>query len=137
MPSTPQNSAPSAFNYDTPIQDIRFVNKAQAEAFLVYPNTTVLLIDKELGVAHLKSADSTGLSKTKLYKIEEINPDGTAVKPSQPAQSINMEEISKKFVTVEQYDALVSKIKALQEIIAGAKCAKQTTERKLKKQSQK
>jgi 23S rRNA-/tRNA-specific pseudouridylate synthase len=35
---------------ETPIQDIKFVNRAQAEAYIVFPNTKVMLIDKESGL---------------------------------------------------------------------------------------
>ena len=42
---------------ETPIQDIKFVNRAQAEAYIVFPNTKVMLIDTENGMAYIKTAD--------------------------------------------------------------------------------
>jgi hypothetical protein len=42
--------------YETPIQDIRFVTSEEAKAFIVMPNSKALLIDKNSGVAHLKTA---------------------------------------------------------------------------------
>ena len=59
--------------YDIPIQEVRFVNSDEANAFIVMPNTKVMLIDKNNGVVYVKSADAMGQSSKELYKLEKID----------------------------------------------------------------
>lgn len=59
--------------YDIPIQEVRFVNADEANAFIVMPNTKVMLIDKNNGVVYVKSADAMGQSSKELYKFEKVD----------------------------------------------------------------
>ena len=52
QPQMQQQTQPT-MQYETPIQDIRFVTSEEAKAFIVMPNSKALLIDKNGGVAHL------------------------------------------------------------------------------------
>jgi hypothetical protein len=72
-----QPQVQSQVQYELPIQEVRFATKQQADAFMVFPNTRVLLIDKESGIAHLKMADNMGQPSTQYFKFEAINADGT------------------------------------------------------------
>jgi hypothetical protein len=126
MPPTAQIQ-PSA-PIDLPIQDIKFVNKAQAEAYILYPNTKIMLIDTENGVAYIKTADSMGLCKTDYFRFEKTNADGAPLKPQEPTQNINFDDFIKKdqigslgFATVEQYNALAQKLEQIQKRLEGAK----------------
>lgn len=116
--------------YETPIQDIRFVTSEEAKAFIVMPNSKALLIDKNGGVAHLKTADNMGQSVTQYFKFEQVNADGTPIKPQEPTTSqVDFGQFAKKeelngFVTIEQYkqlseqyNSLVEQFKTMQNII--------------------
>ena len=119
--------------YETPIQDIRFVTSEEAKAFIVMPNSKALLIDKNGGVAHLKTADNMGQSVTQYFKFEQVNADGSPLKPQEPTPQVDFGQFAKKeelngFVTIEQYkqlaeqyNSLVEQFKTMQKIIAGGK----------------
>ena len=113
---------------ELPIQDIKYVNKAQAEAYIVFPNTKVMLIDKESGVVYLKTADGMGQSKTDYFRFEPINADGSPIKPQEPIPQVNFDEFIKKedlekfgFVTVAQYNELAQKLEQIQKQLAGGR----------------
>lgn len=113
---------------DMPIQDIKFVNKAQAEAYIVYPNSKVMLIDKEGGVVYVKTADGMGQSSTEYFRFEAINADGSPLKPQEPTPQINLDDYIKKeelknlgFVTIAQYEELAQKLEQIQKYISGGR----------------
>jgi hypothetical protein len=126
QPMQMQPQAPVA--YDMPIQDIKFVNKAQAEAYIVFPNTKVMLIDNESGIVYLKTADGMGQCKTDHYKFEQINADGSPIKPQDPPPQINLEEFVKVeqiksfgFVTFEQYNKVLDELEDIKRQISANK----------------
>jgi hypothetical protein len=114
---------------DMPIQDIKYVNKAQAEAYIVYPNTKVMLIDRDSGIAYVKSADSMGqLSQNDYFRFEKVNADGSPIKPQEPTPQVNFDDFVKRedlanlgFVTVSQYQELAQKLEQIQKRLEGAK----------------
>lgn len=113
---------------EMPIQDIKYVNKAQAEAYIVYPNTKVMLIDKESGIVYLKTADGMGQSKTDYFRFEPINADGSPIKPQEPTPQVNFDDFIKKedleklgFVTIAQYQELAQRLEQIQRRLEGAK----------------
>ena len=113
---------------DLPIQDIKYVNKAQAEAYIVFPNTKVMLIDKESGVAYVKTADGMGQTKTDYFRFEAVNADGTPIKPQEPTPQVNFDEFVKRedlsnlgFATIEQCQELAQKLEQIQKRLEGAK----------------
>ena len=114
--------------YQVPLQDVRFVTSEEARAFMVYPNTRVLLIDRHSGVAHLKSADAMGQSQTQFFRFEQVNEDGTPIKPQTTSTQVNFEDFVRKsdiaslgFVTMEQYADLAQKLEQMQRRMEGAK----------------
>jgi hypothetical protein len=126
QPTPMQPQMPNA--YEMPIQDIKFVNKAQAEAYIVFPNTKVMLIDTESGIAHIKTADNMGQSKTEYFRFEPINADGSPIKPQEPIPQVNFDEFIKKqdlenfgFVTVSQYNELAQKLEQIQKRLEGVR----------------
>lgn len=113
---------------EMPIQDIKFVNKAQAEAYIVFPNSKVMLIDKESGIAYVKTADGMGQSKTDYFRFEPINADGSPIKPQEPTPQVNFDEFVKidqikdmGFVTVAQYNELAKKLEQMQKQMEGVR----------------
>lgn len=122
----PQMQQP--IQYETPIQDIRFVTSEEAKAFIVMPNSKALLIDKNGGVAHLKTADNMGQSVTQYFKFEQVNADGTPLKPQEPAPQIDFDKFVAKdelpkygFVTQDQFNAIIDKLELMQKQIKGGK----------------
>ena len=119
----PQTQIPTA--YETPIQDIRFVTNKEAEAYIIYPNSRVLLLDTENGVAHLKTADAMGKSTTQYFKFTPISADGTPIKPPSAQPSIDLSDYIKRtdleqlgLVTADQFKAMEQRLEALQRQIA-------------------
>ena len=113
---------------DMPIQDIKYVNKAQAEAYIVYPNTKVMLIDKESGMVYIKTADGMGQSKTDYFRFEPINADGSPIKAQEPTPQVDFNEFVKVeqlkdfgFVTIEQYNSLAQRLEQIQKRLEGAR----------------
>jgi hypothetical protein len=113
---------------ETPIQDIKFVNRAQAEAYIVFPNTKVMLIDTESGIAHIKTADNMGQTKTDYFRFEQVNPDGSPIKSQEPKPEVNLDDFVRVdqigklgFVTIDQYNSLVQKFDSLQKKLEGVK----------------
>lgn len=136
QPQQPQMTMPQQMPMEMPIQDIKYVNKAQAEAYIVYPNTKVMLIDKESGIVYLKTADGMGQSKTDYFRFEPINADGSPIKPQEPTPQVNFDEFIKKdqigklgFVTIAQYNELVQRLDTIQKQLTGGRnnVAKPTT----------
>lgn len=129
QPISPQTAQmpyqqPQQASYGVPIRDIRFVTSEEAKAFIVMPNSNVLLIDTASGKAFLKSADSIGQSVTKTYKFEELNVDGGPVKSEEKKSDVDMSAYVKRddiaayieqqgFVTHEQYKSLQDQVNSL------------------------
>lgn len=124
----PQTSMQMQPPVEMPIQDIKFVNKAQAEAYIVFPNTKVMLIDKESGVVYVKTADGMGQTQTDYFRFEPINADGSPIKPQDNVPQVDYDEFVKKtdlsalgLVTIEQYNSLEEKIEHLQKQLEGGR----------------
>jgi hypothetical protein len=114
--------------YEIPVQDVRFVTSEEAKAYIVMPNSRALLIDRQGGMAHLKSADNMGQSQTDYFRFERVNADGTPIKPQEPAPQINLDDYIKRqdlenfgFVTIDQYNALAEKLNQIQKQLSGGK----------------
>lgn len=110
--------------FETPIQDVRFATKTQAEAYMSFPNTRALLIDRENGVAYLKSADNMGQPATKYFRFEEISADGNPIRQEEQKAQVDMGDFIKKsdienfgFVTREQYNSLLTRLDSMQKQI--------------------
>ena len=129
QPMQPQMTMPQQMPpMDLPIQDIKYVNKAQAEAYIVYPNSKVMLIDKESGMVYVKTADGMGQSSTEYFRFEPINADGSPLKPQEPTPQIDLDNFVKReelkdlgFVTVAQYNELAQKLEQIQKYISGGR----------------
>lgn len=103
--------------FEMPIQDVRFVTSKEAEAFIVMPNRNALLIDKVGGMAHFKFADALGQSATQCFKFEQVNMDGTPLKPQEQHPQIDYS----RFATVEQYNELLDKFNSLRDMVTATK----------------
>ena len=129
QPQMQQAQQHPPMQYETPIQDIRFVTSKEAEAFIVMPNSKALLIDKNGGVAHLKTADNMGQSVTQYFKFEQVNADGTPLKPQEKTKQFDLSGFAKKeelngFVTIAQYNDLVQQLETMKKIVASVNSPK-------------
>jgi len=98
---------------EMPVQAVRFMNEAEAKAYIVMPNQKELLVDREKGVAYLKFADSMGQSSCRRFKFEEII-DGEKPSPSTDTTNLYLtKEESKEFVTKRDFDRLVARVNAI------------------------
>ena len=58
---------------EPPISEIRFLTADEMKAFIVMPNTRALLIDRQSGIACIKSANAMGQSEIKTYSFKEFD----------------------------------------------------------------
>ena len=110
--------------YEIPIQDVRFVTSEEARAYIVMPNSKALLIDKQSGIAHLKSADNMGQSQTIFYRFEPVNADGTPIK-QEVAPKFDPRELE-RFATIDQLQELASQFNDFKKILEARKPAQST-----------
>jgi hypothetical protein len=121
----PQQAQPQPQQpYEMPLQDVRFVTSEEAKAFILMPNTKVLLIDRNSGIAHLKVADNLGQSNTMLFRFEPINPDGTPIQATEPTPQVDMSQYVTKqdlgqygFVTGQDIKDLTEKVDTIQRFL--------------------
>lgn len=67
---------PQYQNYNSFNNDIQFVNgRSSAEAYIMPPNSKVILMDKEAPVFYLKETDASGMSNVKAYSFTELKED--------------------------------------------------------------
>lgn len=99
---------------DMPIQAVRFMNETEAKAYIVTPMQKELLVDREKGIAYLKSADNMGQSSCRIFKFEETN--DTAPKQIDTSIFLTKDE-SMNFVSKKDFDALEEKIEGLRSLM--------------------
>lgn len=114
---------------EQPIHEIRFLTADEIKAYIVMPNTKVMLIDKINKLAYIKSADAMGQSSCDIYSFDTFNPDKSEEKIITPA--IDVDSLVKKneienFVSKNELKEIADKIDKIQkqikinEILKGA-----------------
>jgi len=90
--------------------------EAGAKSYLVAPNTTVQLWDSENQIIYLKSADASGMPSMKVidYTIRGANPQNNEILSD-----------ANKFISVDEFNALKSKIERLESEISKLKPRKE------------
>lgn len=131
-----RQSAQQSQQFDLPILDIKFVTSEEAKSYIVFPNTNVLLIDRQNKIAYLKSADNLGQSSMREFKYDEeisqnINKEQLNQTPIDTNIFVKKEELGelltnadingivrkddlKNFITKEEYQNLITQIENLQ-----------------------
>ena len=120
---------------EIPIVDLKFVSsKKEVEDFIIFPNTSVLFIDKTSSLSYLKIANGNAQCTIRQFAFNELSQDGKPLNGSTTVENVNNEEFVKKseikdfgFITMaqykEEYNKLVSgfnsKIRELQNAIGG------------------
>ena len=57
---------------DVPFNDIKFVTEDEAKGYILFPNTIVMLLDRDKSVFYIKTADSLGKSTLEGYKYTKL-----------------------------------------------------------------
>lgn len=86
--------------YDVPIQDIKFVTADEAKAYIVMPNTKVMLMDRDKSIFYIKSADSLGKSTLEGYKYTKLEDNSS--------ESVSPQIDTKDFVRKEDLQSFLS-----------------------------
>ena len=84
---------------------------AGAKAYMVAPNSTVLLMDSEAQKFYLKSTDASGVPSLRVFEYSEV-PNNLS-QGSQRAQT----DTDGKYVTREEYNEIRAKFKEIMEKI--------------------
>lgn len=112
MPMQQYMQQPIQQPIEPPIQAVKFVNENEAKAYIVLPNTKEMLIDKDNGIAYLKSADQMGQSSTKIFRFEEViekdkNEAGTGkIQPERDMSDFVKREDLSNFIKTDAIESL-------------------------------
>lgn len=87
---------------DMAFNDVRFLTEEQIKAFIVMPNTRVLLIDRQNKVASIESCDNLGNLSVQRFSFESLD---------KPVQEVDYNQ----FATKKDFESLNEQIKALQD----------------------
>lgn len=93
-----------------PFNDIKFVTADEAKAYIVLPNTKVMLMDRDKSVFYIKSADSLGKSTIEGFKYSPIDEkSGETVSSQQtPLKSITEHDL-KNFATHDELKGFITR----------------------------
>lgn len=96
-------------------QGINWVQgEAGAKAWLIAPNTTVMLMDSDSQRFYLKTADAAGIPSLRIFEYSEVGPDA----PTGP--TVTAESMREEFCTKGEYQTLMKKISKLEKKLAMA-----------------
>lgn len=94
MPMQPQQTQNQ---FEIPLREVKFVTSEEAKAYIVFPNTASLLIDKQQGLAYLKSADNMGQSFMETFSFKKYEQgQETALKDTKEEKPIDLSNYIKK-----------------------------------------
>lgn len=92
-----------------PFNDIKFVTADEAKAYIVMPNTKVMLMDRDKSVFYIKSADSLGKSTLEGFKYSPIDEksEEQVSSPQPPLKSITEGDLE-KFATHDELKGFIT-----------------------------
>lgn len=106
----PMNYVRPQMQQNGEIQAVKFVTEAEANAYIVEPNSKVLLVDKANNKFWLKWADAMGQSYQEPFRYETLN------KPTQTSEYVTKDDIL-NFITKEDLKDIETKLEELQGLI--------------------
>ena len=86
---------------DVPFNDIKFVTADEAKAYIVMPNTKVMLMDRDKSIFYIKSADAMGKSTLEGFKYSKIDENSTETQTA--------EFDTKEFVKIDDLKDFITK----------------------------
>ena len=116
------NSMPSQNPADLPMHGIPYVTEEEAKAYIIMPNTKMLLMDRDKSVFYIKSADQLGKSTLEGFRYakledEPITPPAPQIDTSEFVKVSDLDEKMKGFLTKEDLKNLDLKLEQLQRQI--------------------
>lgn len=101
---------------DSAFNDVKFVTSDEAKAFIVMPNTKVMLMDRDKSVFYIKSADALGKSTLEGFRYSKLE-------DNEPSEYVKLEDLKgfvkvddlANFLTKEDISGLIDKIDNLQK----------------------
>lgn len=93
-----------------------------AKAYLMVPNSTVMLMDSEDSVFYLKSTDSSGMPTLRTFDYKERTQNIQTSTPQAPQSE--QKPLNEQFVTREEYNAICGKYDELKSMLAELQKAK-------------
>lgn len=95
---------------DVPFNDIKFVTADEAKAYIVAPNTKVMLMDRDKSIFYIKSADSLGKSTLEGFKYSKLNenPIDTISTEFDPKEFVKTSDL-KSFITRDEMNGFLTK----------------------------
>ena len=106
---------------EMPMQGIAYVTEEEAKAYIIMPNTKMLLMDRDKSVFYIKSADSLGKATLEGYKYSKLEEADTTPEPpidvTQFVKKTELEEKMKNFLTKDDLKYLDVKFEQLQRQI--------------------
>lgn len=97
MPVQQQAYAPQ----DIPFNDVKFVTADEAKAYIVMPNTKVMLMDRDKSIFYIKSADAMGKSSIEGFKYSKLE--------ESPDKPVSAEIDTKEFVKSSELTNFIQK----------------------------
>ena len=103
QPNYLQQYRPFQKPIQSPFQNTLFLNEKEIDGRVVDIGTSDLLIDREKGIACIKTADQLGQSTKTMYKFEEIKPEDI---DKEKQTTINTDD----FISKEYFDSFTKKL---------------------------
>ena len=112
--------------YETPIQFVGNGTLKEAEAYILFPNQKAMFIDKANGMVYEKISNQDGQSFITHFKRVENKAENQGVETPKEQPTIDLSSYAKKddlgqFVSLKQYNELLSKFETLQKQVMGAR----------------
>jgi len=131
----PSNYQPYGMNFQQPSQVLQqqpqptsnqgllwVQGESGAKAYLMAPNSTVMLMDSEDSVFYLKTTDNAGMPTLRTFDYKE-RAQTPAQNAPQGSQS-DSKPLDEQFVTREEYKAICGKYEELKSILSDLQKAK-------------
>lgn len=102
---------------EMPIQGVKLVNADEARAYIVMPNTRVMLMDRNNSIFYIKSADSLGQSTLEAYEFKRIDNSNNVPQEKAETPNIDLEQFVKKdeIKNVVTEDKLSTELKTVKD----------------------
>lgn len=115
--NAPQGQYTQQNTNDMPIQGVKLVNADEARAFIVMPNTRVMLMDRNNSIFYIKSADSLGQSTLEAYEFKRIDNTNNTPQEKVEMPNIDLEQFVKKdeIKNVVTEDKLSTELKTVKD----------------------
>lgn len=99
---------------DVPFNDIKFVTEDEAKGYILFPNTRVMLLDRDKSVFYIKTADSLGKSTLEGYKytrLEDKSSDNVSreIDTKDFVKTQDMKDYLSNFITKDDMKNFITK----------------------------